>query len=682
MTITVAQSELDVRYAEVESLGLDGDVERAPRRLLDFAREFGAERGRIVAAQSLAAEFAQLHKQERQFGQTDGTRATHARLLDRFFALLGEVREDVESGRSLNRSNVPPIQLRTPATSNPPPAKAPHGGERLPFFEAMALVFSGEQAMSDFRSRWALVALIVGLGIVLPARGAAPPTRTSADKLCVVLEARHVVPHTGRTSHFYFSRGGKRFASDEGCSLRVWDTGTWKQLASFKAHEDVLLLHLSADGTLLAFSEGGSSDVQLFSVTTGKVVRTLPVPKGGAVGRFSPDGTTFIMVGVFGEVRLWNVKTGRKLDRAFPKADRSVYGEVRAYGLSPDGRILALARKAPSGDSVSLLDLSKGTKLRTLLTEEGVGQYSMPSSIAFSPCGRGLALGDSRENLVTVWDLADGSICQRLRWPKAIGPGDKKQPSLVLKWDPRESPGVEELAYSRDGKCLYVGYYDRRLHVWEVATGQERYRVAGVEGLVMAEQAWLFAMSAGAGKVRVFDPRSCVPPLRPSTPADKNKAWADLGSDDAAKAYTFMTQLRAMPGDAVALLDTHLPTAAAVKAATLERLVREMDDEEQDVRIQARVRLEELGDVARSVLTAALRKAESLEARRSIKQLLAALDGRPSGERLRVLRAVEVLECIGSPAARRTLKRLAGGAPEAQLTREAKAALERLESEG
>jgi hypothetical protein len=67
----------------------------------------------------------------------------------------------------------------------------------------------------------------------------------------------------------------------------------------------------------------------------------------------------------------------------------------------------------------------------------------------------------------------------------------------------------------------------------------------------------------------------------------------------------------------------------------------------------------------------------SLERRRRLDALLQRLVV-PSGDRLGELRAVEVLERIGTREAEHLLKKLAKGAPEARLTREAKASLQRL----
>jgi hypothetical protein len=73
-------------------------------------------------------------------------------------------------------------------------------------------------------------------------------------------------------------------------------------------------------------------------------------------------------------------------------------------------------------------------------------------------------------------------------------------------------------------------------------------------------------------------------------------------------------------------------------------------------------------------LREALAHNPDLEFSRRVERLLAKVQG----ETLRTGRALEVLEQAGDDAASRLLKTLAQGAPQAQRTRDAQAALERL----
>ena len=96
-------------------------------------------------------------------------------------------------------------------------------------------------------------------------------------------------------------------------------------------------------------------------------------------------------------------------------------------------------------------------------------------------------------------------------------------------------------------------------------------------------------------------------------------------------------------------------------------------------RQRAAADLEQLGEAAAPALRQALARDLSAEARRRVQQLLRkGQELVPSGEPLRALRAVEVLEQVGTSEARRVLQSLARGAPEARLTGEAKRARERL----
>jgi HEAT repeat protein len=117
-----------------------------------------------------------------------------------------------------------------------------------------------------------------------------------------------------------------------------------------------------------------------------------------------------------------------------------------------------------------------------------------------------------------------------------------------------------------------------------------------------------------------------------------------------------------------------------VSPARLAGLVADLDDHRFAVREQAARELLELGERAEQPLRRALAWPASVEVRRRVAGLLENVHGPlVSCERLRRLRALEVLEQAGTADARRLLEVLAGGAPAARLTREAKGALRRLD---
>jgi thioredoxin-like negative regulator of GroEL len=104
-----------------------------------------------------------------------------------------------------------------------------------------------------------------------------------------------------------------------------------------------------------------------------------------------------------------------------------------------------------------------------------------------------------------------------------------------------------------------------------------------------------------------------------------------------------------------------------------------LDDDRFEVRERATKELTQLGELAVPTLRQTLQITRSAEVRWRIERLLQQFDKPgPTGEALRSLRAVAVLEHIGTAEAQEVLRTLANSAAEARLTQEAKASLERL----
>src|SRR5262249_47089835 len=150
-------------------------------------------------------------------------------------------------------------------------------------------------------------------------------------------------------------------------------------------------------------------------------------------------------------------------------------------------------------------------------------------------------------------------------------------------------------------------------------------------------------------------------------------AWEDLGGD-AGKAYRAIGALAAAPDQAVPFLTERVRPAAAPDAKRVAKLLVELDDERFEVREQASKELGGLGCLAEPALRKALDGRPSAEARRRLTALLEKVTAAtPTPEEVRAIRVVEALEQAGTATARRLMTDLAGGTPEARLTREAKA---------
>jgi eukaryotic-like serine/threonine-protein kinase len=274
-------------------------------------------------------------------------------------------------------------------------------------------------------------------------------------------------------------------------------------------------LAFSADGKHLAIASPGSANVEIWNLTSGKVVHTLtdtwgPVfspdgarvasswdtfeigkppsavkvwdmvsgdrvfslPVNGWIGKsvFSPDGKLLAAAATGVGVKIWDMKTGEEFQTLrhadvlnkvrgieVPFGGEQKLPAVKAIAFSPDGKQLA----SMGLQSVKVWDIASGKELRTF-DESGGG-------VAFSPDGKRLAVSfaskDFRSGLVKVWDLTTGEVALTFKgsgWPLSFTPDGRRVFSTrgpVRVWDVADGREVftlrgptEPLAVSHDGK--------------------------------------------------------------------------------------------------------------------------------------------------------------------------------------------------------------------------------------
>jgi WD40 repeat protein len=466
--------------------------------------------------------------------------------------------------------------------------------------------------------------------------------------------------HTNEVLSIAITPDGKTLVSGSlDKTIKLWDLSTGTQRATLKGHShSVHSIALAADGKTLA-SASRDGAIKLWDLVTLKEQFSLKVPPfGGICVAITADCRTLAAGTGAKGVLLWDLENRR--ERAFRTEG------VRSVAFTPDGRALAVGgSELPGGRFIGTLrlwDVPTGKEQARLPVHGGGVRF-----LAFTADGRTLASCSLDDSTVKLWEVLTG----------------KERATFRGLMEGGTCP-----AFAADGSMLAAGGEEEgTVKLWDLSAHKELATLKGdanfVHALAFTPDGKTLASAEGPDTaIRLWDLSGLrnfsKQPATALANEELEALWTALASADAARAYQSIWALARAPRQAVPWVQERLSPVAAVEPPKLARLLASLDSDAFPERERATIELEKLGEALGPALRKVLTEQSSLEMRRRVKRLLEKLEPTASPENLRVLRALEVLEHIGTAEARRVLERLADGTPEARLTREAKASLARL----
>jgi WD40 repeat protein len=479
--------------------------------------------------------------------------------------------------------------------------------------------------------------------------------------------------HRGTIQGLAFLNGSKQIVSmASDYSLRVWNPATGAEidrLTSIQYYYGSAMV--SSDGGRSVLFPASSTGIQRWTPSVGRVQSIGLTMQGGTVPMLSPDGQT--AAAVWGTAyRIYDVVSGAEI-RTFEAPEH----QSNVHSLSADRRYFAAAhgyRDQFSAAQVTVFEISTGRKLRPLAPPQ---PQPIPAvRLAFSPdCRFVVVVYNSGET--RVWELATGLSRVVIAAPERTANGRTTQATAAL--------------FTPDSRCLVLGFASGELVVCELDR-REPFRVqahrAPIAAVACASDGRLLVTGSSDTSILVFD----LPDLRRRTPqfipaiaapsaADLESAWNLLGSTDEKDFGTAVASLIAWPSQTVAMLEEKLKPIRGPTEDEVRQWVSQLGDTRFATREKASKNLSLAGENARVIMTQALAAPpQHAEARRRLEVLLRRLDDGLIAPRLQPIRAVEVLERIGTDQARKVLEKLNAETTEVLIKHEIEHALKRLKS--
>ncbi len=210
------------------------------------------------------------------------------------------------------------------------------------------------------------------------------------------------------TNALGWSTDGQQLASGgyEG-TISIWNAATGQLQRSLSGPGGVLSVAFSPDDKTLAVGTE-LSDVQLLDVASGQVHRTLPT-RGVYYRRlkFSPDGRRLAASNAsFGAIhrdnRVWNLEDGGSLDLN--------NGEASSFSFSPDSRQLFLAT---TSGLIQQWDLDRRAEIERFSAHVGQAE-----SVQLLPDGRVFSAG--HDGMVKIWQARPSHVVQLAGYKDAL----------------------------------------------------------------------------------------------------------------------------------------------------------------------------------------------------------------------------------------------------------------------